>query len=308
MKKEVPEKTVFNRNLTFFKVQDLIQGIFKLIEDLYEDKKMTTGVPTGFGDLDKMTLGLQPGNLIVVAGRPGMGKATFCYNIAVNVSITAAKPLNTLIFTPRTPKNQVIMRMLGSVSRIDAHRIRTAQLSDSDWPKLTEGAGLISEGSLIFCDDHDIDIDILLRNSRELNEKENIKLIIIDSLEHITSTKNDNNLNEISDIARKLKAFSRELNLPIIITANLDGKLVERRDKRPVATDLRNKGALEHIADLILFLHRDSLYRNEIIRENGPLDTENCDDAEVIVNRQKNGPTGTIFLKFNRRLGLFKCL
>ncbi|HEX7044502.1 MAG TPA: replicative DNA helicase [Burkholderiales bacterium] len=260
------------------------------IDQLYRTQGTVTGVPTGFTDLDEKTSGLQKSDLIIIAGRPSMGKTTFAMNIAENAAVGHKIPV--AVFSMEMPGTQLAMRMMASLGRINSHRIRTGKLDDEDWPRLTSAVSLLSEAP-IFIDDTPALTPMELRaRARRIKREHDLGLIIIDYLQLMQAGEgaaSENRATEISNITRALKGLAKELDVPIIAMSQLNRSLEQRTDKRPVMSDLRESGAIEQDADVILFIYRDEVY-NE--------DSPNKGTAEIIIGKQRNGPIGKIMLTF----------
>ncbi len=281
---------------SFYPIKDIIKSSFKTIERLYEKRQLITGVPTGFGKLDELTSGLQPSDLIIVAGRPSMGKTAFALNITAHASIEAAVP--AAIFSLEMAKEQLAIRMLCSEGKVDAHRLRGGFLSESDWPKLTRAAGSLSEAPIFIDDTPGITVLEMRAKTRRLKAEHNLGLVVVDYLQLMRGrADSDTREQEISDISRSLKALAKELNLPVIALSQLNRRVEERGDKRPQLADLRESGAIEQDADVIIFLYRDEVY-------NKSEDNPNKGKAEIIIGKQRNGPTDKFELTF---LDKFTC-
>lgn len=256
-----------------------------------------TGVDTGYVDVNKKTAGLQPSDLIIIAARPSMGKTTFAMNICENVSLTNDKPV--MIFSLEMPTEQLMMRSLASLSRVNQTRIRTGQLDDEDWARLSGTMGLLLEKKNIYIDDSSglTPMDVRSRARRLSREHGGLSLIMIDYLQLMrVPSLSDNRTLEIAEISRSLKALAKELNVPVIALSQLNRSLEQRADKRPVNSDLRESGSIEQDADLIMFIYRDEVYH------------ENSDMkgiAEIIIGKQRNGPIGTVRLTFNGQWSRF---
>ncbi len=259
------------------------------IDTLYHSTDAITGVSTGFADFDEMTSGLQAGDLIVVAGRPSMGKTMLGINIAENVAIEAKKPV--LIFSMEMPAESIVMRMISSLGLIDQHKVRTGKLSDDDWPRVTGTIEMLSE-TKIFIDDTPAlsPTEVRARARRVARDQDGLGLIVIDYLQlmQVSGTK-ENRSTEISEISRNMKALAKELNVPVVALSQLNRGLESRTDKRPVMSDLRESGAIEQDADLIAFIYRDVVYNP---------DTPEKNKTEVIIAKQRNGPIGKVMLTF----------
>lgn len=256
-----------------------------------------TGVDTGYVDVNKKTAGLQPSDLIIIAARPSMGKTTFAMNICENVSLTNDKPV--MIFSLEMPTEQLMMRSLASLSRVNQTSIRTGQLDDEDWARLSGTMGLLLEKKNIYIDDSSglTPMDVRSRARRLSREHGGLSLIMIDYLQLMrVPSLSDNRTLEIAEISRSLKALAKELNVPVIALSQLNRSLEQRADKRPVNSDLRESGSIEQDADLIMFIYRDEVYH------------ENSDMkgiAEIIIGKQRNGPIGTVRLTFNGQWSRF---
>ena len=275
----------------FQDIQPLLTQVVERIDELYnrENPNDITGVPTGFVDLDRMTSGLQPGDLIIVAGRPSMGKTAFSVNIGEHVSTDSGLPV--AIFSMEMGGSQLAMRMLGSVGRLDQHRLRTGRLNDEDWPRLTHAIQKLNDAQ-IFIDETPAlsSIELRARSRRLARQCGKLGLIIVDYLQLMSANSpGENRATEISEISRNLKGLAKELNCPVIALSQLNRSLEQRPNKRPVMSDLRESGAIEQDADLILFIYRDEVY-NPDSPEKGM--------AEIIIGKQRNGPIGSVRMTF----------
>ena len=275
----------------FQEIQPLLTQVVERIDELYnrENPNDITGVPTGFVDLDRMTSGLQPGDLIIVAGRPSMGKTAFSVNIGEHVSTDSGLPV--AIFSMEMGGSQLAMRMLGSVGRLDQHRLRTGRLNDEDWPRLTHAIQKLNDAQ-IFIDETPAlsSIELRARSRRLARQCGTLGLIIVDYLQLMSANSpGENRATEISEISRNLKGLAKELNCPVIALSQLNRSLEQRPNKRPVMSDLRESGAIEQDADLILFIYRDEVY-NPDSPEKGM--------AEIIIGKQRNGPIGSVRMTF----------
>jgi len=259
------------------------------IDTLYHSDGELAGVMTGFQDFDNMTSGLQAGDLVIVAGRPSMGKTVLGVNFAENVGVMAKKPV--LIFSLEMPGEQIAMRMMSSLGRIDQHRLRTGKLNDDDWPRLTSAVSMLSEAN-IFVDDTPAlsPTEVRSRARRVARTAGQLGLIVVDYLQlmQVPGYK-DNRALEVSEISRSLKALAKEMNVPVIALSQLNRSLEQRHDKRPVMSDLRESGAIEQDADVIAFIYRDEVYNPE---------SPDKGSAEIIIAKQRNGPIGKIRLTF----------
>lgn len=272
----------------FRPVKELLVAALDRIDQLFQQDNPITGVPTGYYELDNMTSGLQPSDLVIVAGRPSMGKTAFALNLAQNAAIKGG--VGVAIFSMEMPSEQLAMRMLSSLGRIDQHKVRTGRLSDDDWPRLTHSVGILSEAKLFIDDTPAMNPGELRARCRRLAREHGLGMIIIDYLQLMqVHGGSENRATEISEISRSLKALAKELNVPVIALSQLNRSLEQRTDKRPVMSDLRESGAIEQDADVIMFIYRDEVY-----------DEDSMDKgvAEVIIGKQRNGPIGTRKLRF----------
>ncbi|WDE04646.1 replicative DNA helicase [Thalassomonas viridans] len=279
-------------------ISSVLEKTVDRIEKLYQQPHDgVTGVSTGFADLDKMTAGMQPSDLIIVAARPSMGKTTFAMNLAENAAMMQDKP--ALIFSLEMPSEQLMMRMLASLGRIDQTKIRTGQLDDEDWARLSSTMGLLMEKGQMYIDDAAglTPTDVRSRARRIARDHGGLSLIMIDYLQLMrVPALADNRTLEISEISRSLKALAKELEVPVIALSQLNRSLEQRADKRPVNSDLRESGAIEQDADLIMFIYRDEVYHD---------DSEFKGMAEIIIGKQRNGPIGRVPLTFQGQFSRF---
>ena len=275
----------------FAAVTPLLGQVVDRIQQLYDRDSASdiTGVPTGFYKLDEMTSGLQPGDMVVVAGRPSMGKTAFALNIAEHVGVELRLPV--AIFSLEMSGPQIAMRLLSSVGRLDQHKTRTGRLADDDWDKMTVALGKLHEAPIHIDETGAISATDLRARARRLHRQcGKLGLIVIDYIQLMTTAReNENRATEISEISRSIKALAKELEVPVIALSQLSRKVEERNDKRPLMSDLRESGAIEQDADLILMMYREEYYKP---------DTQEKGVAEVIVGKHRNGPTGTVKLTF----------
>ena len=275
----------------FSAIQPLLTQVVERIDELYNRDHTSdiTGVPTGFTDLDKMTSGLQPGDLIIVAGRPSMGKTAFSINIAETVAIESGLPV--AVFSMEMGGTQLAMRMLGSVGRLDQHRLRTGRLIDEDWPRLTHAIQKMNDAQLYIDETPALSsIELRARSRRLARQCGKLGLIVIDYLQLMSgNSQGENRATEISEISRSLKGLAKELQCPVIALSQLNRSLEQRPNKRPVMSDLRESGAIEQDADVILFIYRDQVYNP---------DSPDKGTAEIIIGKQRNGPIGSVRLTF----------
>jgi len=274
----------------FQEIQPLLAQVVERIDELYhrEGDSDVTGVPTGFTDLDKMTSGLQAGDLIIVAGRPSMGKTTLAMNMAEHVAIEQGLPV--AVFSMEMGAVQLAMRMLGSVGMLDQHRMRTGKLHNDDWPRVTHAVEKMQNAQVYIDETPALGaMEVRARARRLSRQCGKLGLIIIDYLQLMSGSGSENRATEISEISRSLKALARELECPLIALSQLNRSLEQRPNKRPVMSDLRESGAIEQDADLILFIYRDEVYNP---------DSPDKGTAEIIIGKQRNGPIGTLRLTF----------
>ena len=282
---------------SFSPFKDIIKESIKTIERLYERKEVVTGVPTGFEKIDDITSGLQKSDLIIIAGRPSMGKTAFALNMAQSAALEANIPV--AIFSLEMSKEQLALRMLSSEARVDSQRIRRGFLGEADWPRLISAAGRLSEAPIYIDDTPAITVLEMKAKSRRLKSTVDLGLIILDYLQLMRSSGyRDSREQEISEISRSLKALAKELNVPVVALSQLNRKLEDRGDKRPQMADLRDSGAIEQDADVIAFIYRDEVYNKS---------DENSEKgfAEIIIGKQRNGPTGMVKLLFQDRFTRF---
>jgi replicative DNA helicase len=272
----------------FVSLEKLILAAGEKVNQLFETKGNITGISTGFTDLDDMTSGLQPADLIIVAARPSMGKTTFAMNIAETVAMKGEKAV--AVFSMEMPGDSLALRMMSSMGRIDQSKVRSGQLEDEDWPRLSSAMSLLSRAKMYIDDSPGLSPADLRARCRRLMRQDELGLIVIDYLQlmQVPGTK-ENRTNEISEISRSLKMLAKEMNVPVIALSQLNRSLEQRADRRPVMSDLRESGAIEQDADLIMFIYRDEVYN-----DNSP----DKGIAEIIVGKQRNGPIGKVRLTF----------
>jgi len=274
----------------FQEIQPLLAQVVERIDELYhrEGDSDVTGVPTGFTDLDRMTSGLQAGDLVIVAGRPSMGKTALSMNIGEYVAISQALPV--AVFSMEMGAVQLAMRMVGSVGMLDQHRMRTGKLTADDWPRLTHAVQQVQQAQIYIDESPALSaMEVRARARRLARQCGQLGLIIIDYLQLMSGTGSENRATEISEISRSLKGLAKELNCPLIALSQLNRSLEQRPNKRPVMSDLRESGAIEQDADLILFIYRDEVYNP---------DSPDKGTAEIIIGKQRNGPIGSVRLTF----------
>ena len=279
-------------------IHNILEKTVDKIEELYQSPQDgVTGVSTGYADLDKMTTGLQPSDLIIVAARPSMGKTTFAMNLAEHAAITQDKPV--LIYSLEMPSEQIMMRMLASLGRINQTKVRTGQLDDDDWARLSSTMGLLMEKGKMYVDDASglTPTDVRSRARRIARDHGGISMIMVDYLQLMrVPSLSDNRTLEIAEISRSLKALAKELQCTVVALSQLNRTLEQRADKRPINSDLRESGSIEQDADLIMFIYRDEVY-NEDSTEKGI--------AEIIIGKQRNGPIGKVRLTFQGQFSRF---
>ncbi|HEX3043254.1 MAG TPA: replicative DNA helicase [Bacillota bacterium] len=294
------EKQIFQisqkRNVKgYVSLKNILVETFERIEKIYESKGGVTGLATGFTDLDRMTAGLQPSDLVILAARPSMGKTTFALNIASHASINLKIPV--VVFSLEMSKEQLALKLLCSEAGVDNQRIRTGSLMDSDWPRLSHALGKLSD-SMMFIDDTPgcSALDIRAR-ARRIKSEHGLGLIVIDYLQLMqTRGKTESRQQEVSEISRSLKSLARELSVPVIALSQLSRAVEQRTDKRPFLADLRESGSLEQDADIVAFLYRDDYYNP---------DTDKKGITELIISKQRNGPVGTVELFFQKEFSKF---
>ncbi|NSY35523.1 replicative DNA helicase [Pseudoalteromonas sp. JC28] len=279
-------------------IHSILEKTVDKIEELYQSPQDgVTGVSTGYGDLDKMTAGLQPSDLIIVAARPSMGKTTFAMNLAEHAAMTQDKPV--LIYSLEMPSEQIMMRMLASLGRINQTKVRTGQLDDDDWARLSSTMGLLMEKGKMYIDDASglTPTDVRSRARRIARDHGGISMIMVDYLQLMrVPSLSDNRTLEIAEISRSLKALAKELQCPVIALSQLNRTLEQRADKRPVNSDLRESGSIEQDADLIMFIYRDEVYNDDSLDKG---------TAEIIIGKQRNGPIGKVRLTFQGQYSRF---
>lgn len=275
----------------FIDIKTLLPQVADRIDQLFQRDSTSdvTGISTGFADLDSMTSGMQPGDLVIVAGRPSMGKTAFSLNIAENVALDSALPV--AVFSMEMGAAQLAMRMIGSVGRLDQHRMRTGRLEDEDWVRLTTALGKLNDAPIYIDESAGLNaLEVRARARRLHRQHGKLGLIVIDYLQLMSANRpGENRATEISEISRALKALAKELDVPVIALSQLNRGLEQRPNKRPVMSDLRESGAIEQDADVILFIYRDQVYNP---------DSPDKGTAEIIIGKQRNGPIGTVRLTF----------
>jgi len=283
---------------TYIPVKEIIKQSMETIDRLYQKKQHVTGIPTGFIEFDTKTAGLQPSDLIIIAGRPSMGKSALALCMAEYASVIEKIP--TAVFSLEMSKEQLVQRLLCSHAKIDAHKVRTGFLSPSDWPKLTAAAGKLSEAPLYIDDSPGISVMELRAKARRLKAHHDIKLIILDYMQLMRGAAGvESRQQEISDISRSLKALARELNVPLIAISQLSRAVESRNDHRPQLSDLRESGAIEQDADVVVLIMREEYYNPT---------PDNQGIAEIMIAKQRNGPVGSVKLAFLKEYTRFENL
>lgn len=294
---EIAEKGA-RRGSGFIQIKEVLSKVVDRIDSLFEQDSPITGLATGFTDFDRETAGLQSADLVIVAGRPSMGKTTFAMNLAEHAAIKNKEPV--AIFSMEMPADSLAMRMLSSLGQIDQSRLRSGRMNDDDWPRLTSAIALLNEAPLFIDDTPALTSTELRARARRLKREHGLSLIVIDYIQLMqgnTSSRNENRATEISEISRSLKALAKELEVPIVALSQLNRSLEQRPNKRPIMSDLRESGAIEQDADVIVFIYRDEVY-NEDSADKGK--------AEIIIGKQRNGPIGTVNLTFQGKYTRFE--
>jgi len=289
------ERTIFQiaqakKGQGFQPMSSIVPKAFDRVTRLYDRQELITGIATGYDELDKMTAGFQPSDMIVLAARPSMGKTALAMNIVQHAAIIEKNPV--AVFSLEMSMESLALRMLCSLGRIDSQRIRTGRLHESDWPKLTRATGMLADSPIFIDDTPGLTVLEMRAKARRLKSEHDIQMIVVDYLQLMQGKSGiENRAQEISDISRSLKAMAKELDVPVIALSQLNRSLENRPNKRPQLSDLRESGAIEQDADVIMFIYRDEVY-------NKAEDNPNRGLAEVIVGKQRNGPTGTVTLTF----------
>jgi len=283
----------------FVSIKDVLMEVFEKVEKLYNDRGKTTGIPSGFPDLDKMTAGFQRSDLIIVAARPSVGKTAFSLNVAQNVAVRAKETV--AIFSLEMSAAQLVQRIICAEANVDAGRIRTGTLEGDDWEKLTMAIGTLSEAEIYIDDTPAITVADIRAKCRRLKKEKGLGMILIDYLQLIAGRgkAGENRQQEVSEISRTLKQIARELEVPVIALSQLSRGVEQRQDKRPMMSDLRESGSIEQDADIVAFLYRDDYYDKESEKKN---------IIEIIIAKQRNGPVGTVELVFLKNFNKFVSL
>ncbi|MEQ8254191.1 MAG: replicative DNA helicase [Smithellaceae bacterium] len=285
---------------SFHPIREIVKDSFRSIEDLFARRELITGVPTGFEKIDDLTSGLQQSDLIIIAGRPSMGKTAFALNIAQYAALEGQTPV--AVFSLEMSKEQLVFRLLASEAKVDSQRLRKGFLGETDWPKLTAAAGRLSEAPLFIDDTPAITVLEMKAKSRRLKADAGLGLIVVDYIQLMRGGNyRESREQEISEISRSLKALAKELKVPVIALSQLNRKVEDRTNRRPQMADLRESGAIEQDADVIAFIYRDEVY-------NKSEDNPEKGTAEIIIGKQRNGPTGTVKLAFLEKFTCFENL
>lgn len=296
--KEIFEISQKRNTKGFVSLRSILVETFERIEKLYESKGGVTGLPTGYPDLDRITAGFQPSDLIILAARPSMGKTTFALNLASYAAVELKIP--AIIFSLEMSKEQLALKLLCSEAGVDNQRIRTGALRDDDWPRLSHALGRLSDATLFIDDSPGISAIEIRAKARRIKAEHGLGLIIIDYLQLMQSrSRSENRQQEVSEISRSLKALARELDVPVVALSQLSRAVEQRADKRPGLADLRESGSLEQDADIVAFLYREDYYNPETDRKN---------ITELIIAKQRNGPVGSVDFYFQKEFSKFQSL
>lgn len=297
------EKTIFEiaqskKGKGFEPMSDIVPKAFDRVTRLFDRQEHITGVATGYDELDRMTAGLQPADLIILAARPSVGKTALAMNMVQHAAMIEKKPV--AVFSLEMSMEQLALRMLCSVGKIDSQRIRTGRLSDRDWPNLTRATGMLSDAPIYIDDTASLTVLEMRAKARRLKSEHDLGLVVVDYLQLMQGrARIENRTQEISDISRSLKAMAKELDVPVLALSQLNRSLESRTDKRPQLSDLRESGAIEQDADVIMFIYRDEVY-------NKAEDNPRRGIAEIIVGKHRNGPTGVVKLAFVAKYTTFE--
>src|SRR5699024_3497543 len=294
--KNILEVSSRSNSGAFQSINDVLIDVYDNIEKLHQSQGDVTGIPTGYRDLDRITSGFQPNDLIIIAARPSVGKTAFALNIAQNVAVKTDE--NVAIFSLEMGADQLVSRMLCAEGNIDSQRLRTGNLEADDWGKLTMAMGSLSNAGIYIDDSPGIRVSEIRSKCRRLKQEHGLGMIIIDYLQLIQGSEfsKENRQQEVSEISRSLKGLARELNVPLIALSQLSRGVEQRQDKRPMMSDLRESGSIEQDADIVCFLYRDDYYDTESDQQN---------IIEIIISKQRNGPTGTVELAFVKEYNKF---
>ena len=281
----------------FTSMQDVVASTVAHIDQLYTRKERITGIPTGFHDLDERTAGLQPSDLIIIAGRPSMGKTSLALGIALNAALNRTRPYTVAIFSLEMSKEQLCMRLLSAAGNLNMHRIRTGHLNEDEWKTLARTASLLHDSRIYIDDTPAITVLEMGAKIRRLRAEHGLDLVVVDYLQLMSgSGTSENRQQEISDISRSLKSVAKELNIPVVALSQLSRAVENRPSKRPLLADLRESGAIEQDADLVMMIFRSEMYAAEVEEEDDKPDEEHV--AEILIAKHRNGPTGIEKLTF----------
>ena len=282
---------------SFASIKDVVNSTVEHINKLYELKEKITGIPTGFADMDNVTAGLQPSDLIIVAGRPSTGKTSLALGMALNAALHKPKSYKVAIFSLEMSKEQLCMRLLSAAGSLDMHRIRTGQLHRDDWSSLTRAASALTESKIYIDDTAGITALEMRAKIRRQRSETGLDLVVVDYLQLMSGgADSENRQQEISDISRSLKSVAKELNIPVVALSQLSRAVESRQDKRPLLADLRESGAIEQDADLVMMIYRKDMYAGQ----QGEVEEDVVSDhvADIIISKHRNGPTGVVHLTF----------
>jgi len=297
------ERTIFDiveqrAKRSYFSIKDIIKETFRFVEKRYEKKELITGIPTGFVELDNLTSGFQDSDLVIIAGRPSHGKTALALNISLNAALHSEKPRPVAIFSLEMTKEQLALRLLSSECRVEGDRLRSGLLLEQHWQRLTNAGDRLSRAPIYIDDTPALSILALRAKSRRLKAEHNLGMIVVDYLQLMQGSADaDTREQEISSISRSLKALAKELNIPIVALSQLSRRAELHPSKRPQLSDLRESGALEQDADLIMFIYRDEVFNRESTEKG---------KAEIIIGKQRNGPLGSLRLNFHEKFTLFE--
>lgn len=278
----------------FTPLREILLEIFQIIESRYRNKGQISGIKTGFDDMDRLCCGLQPGDLVIMAGRPAMGKTSLGMTIAHNVALKSNLPV--AVFSLEMSRAQLVQRILCAEAMVDQQKVRSGYLDEADWRRLVEAAGKLSNATLYIDDSAGLSVRELKAKARNLKAEKGLGLIVIDYLQLLSGSSRENRQQEISEISRSLKGLAKDLEVPVIALAQLSRAVEQRQEKKPIMSDLRESGSLEQDADVVMFIYREEYYRP---------DTEKKGIAEIIVAKQRNGPTGVVELAFLKEFTKF---
>jgi replicative DNA helicase len=290
----------------FSAIKELLHDAFVRITEMSADGSGITGLPTGFRELDRTTAGLQPSNLIVLAARPSMGKTSLALNVAEHVAVKLRRPV--ALFSLEMSKAEIAQRMLSSVGQVDQSKLRSGRLANDDWPRVTGAVDTLADAPLFVDDSGMLNVMEIRAKSRRLAQRsKDLALIVVDYIQLMSSAQTvESRVQEISQISRGLKILARDLNVPVIALSQLSRAVEQRQDKRPLLSDLRESGAIEQDADVVLFIYRDAYYRRSEGEDALAPDDPDFDKSEVIVAKHRNGPTGTVTLRFSATYTRFR--